>query len=535
MIDSAFRLMLFVKDFTGRGADSYYWFQDGQLEETNAVSIVEFAGVVVCHDFWMIRDALFDRTGTLPSTVVDVDEFRVSISGIPEDRLTREKCDVTTQLGRYGAEQEVCDTYRKMFNKGAAFDVDIAAKAATAIEAMYLDLCAQASSNGELQRFFTVEVPAYRVLQLSMSAGISIDTTKLSEKRSQAEHEYFLLLKEYSAKHDMPLETPSRRAIEAKLRSEGFELDQVSIQYLLEFVPHVDDFGGGTMELLDLDAARRVLGSLTLATNVTRPVVDVFGSRTSRIQMRSPSLQNIPKRYRSIITARTGAELSYVDFDQFEVGIMAALSGDEELKRLYAAGDMYDLFADTHLGLVGNRKAAKQLFLSYAYGMSRNALIDAACSLGAERQRAKQAFRIFQRYEDWKKSVWTEFQNTGRVATAFGNHYRRTGRGPLTSKEQRAAVSQVVQGTASLIFKRALLAVASIDDVKVVLPMHDALLFEHTLAETPRKVVKAFEEVMTDVLNSLVTGKASICDFVEHEGTPFPSETAKSEDLLMIC
>lgn len=196
---------------------------------------------------------------------------------------------------------------------------------------------------------------------------------------------------------------------------------------------------------------------------------------------------------------------------------MAALSGDEELKRLYAAGDMYDLFANTHLGLVDNRKAAKQLFLSYAYGMSRKALVDAAFSLGVDRQKAKEAFRLFQRYEDWKKSVWAEYQSTGRVATFFGNHYRRASGGPLTGKEQRSAVSQVVQGTASLIFKRALLAVASIGDVTVVLPMHDALLFEHTLAETPTRVVDAFERTMTDVLNSKVAGKASISDFAERE------------------
>lgn len=517
MIDSTYRLMLFVKDFTGRGADSFYWFQDGELHETNATSVVEFAGIVVCHDFWMIRDALFDETGTLPVAIVDVDELRISISGVPEDRLAREKRDVTTQLGRYGLEQEVCYAYRKMFNKGIAFDVKVATKAATAVAAMYLDLCTQASADGEIERFFTVEVPAYRVLQLSMSAGVPIDTAELSEKRSQAEHDYFLSLKNYSAKHDMPLETPSKRAIEAKLLLEGFELDEVSVEYLLEFVPHDRDFGGDTMALLALDTARRVLGSLTLSSNCVRPVVDVFGSRTSRVQLRSPSLQNIPKRFRSIISARAGAQLSYVDFDQFEVGIMAALSGDEELKRLYAAGDMYDLFANKHLGLVGNRKAAKQLFLSYAYGMSRKALVDAAYSLGVDRQKAKEAFRLFQQYEDWKKSVCAEFQRSGRVATVFGNHYRRTGVGHLTGKEQRSAVSQVVQGTASLIFKRALLAVASIEDLKVVLPMHDALLFEHNLAETPAKVVDAFEGVMTDVLSSFVNGKASISDFAERE------------------
>ena len=517
MIDLASRLMLFMRDFTDQGADCFFWFQDGQLLETDAASVISFAGVVVCHDFWMIRDALLDKTGTLPATVVDVDELRISISGIPEDRLAREKRDVTTHLWRYGADQEVCDTYQKMFNKGVPFNNAIATIAARAIAAMYLDLCRQAAVDGELERFFAIEVPAYRVLQHAMSAGISIDSSGLSDKREHAEHDYFTALKDYSETHDMPLETPSRRAIESKLVLEGFELDDVSVEYLLEFVPHERDFGSDTMALLALDNARRVLGSLTLATDRTRPVVDVFGSRTSRVQLRSPSLQNIPKRYRSIIRPHDGTQLSYVDFDQFEVGIMGALSGDEELKRLFAAGDMYELFANTHLGLVGNRKAAKQLFLSYAYGMSRKALIDAATSLGVERSKAKDSFRRFQRYEDWKKTVWAEFERTGRVSTLMGNHYRRSGRGQLTGKEQRSAVSQVVQGTASLIFKRALLAIESIGDVRVVLPMHDAVLFEHRLAETPTKVVGAFESAMTDVLDANVAGKASITDFTERE------------------
>lgn len=536
MTESTYRLMLFVKDFTDKGADSYYWFKDGQLEETDAASIVAFEGIVVCHDFWMIRDALFDRTGTLPGMIVDVDEFRITISGIPEDRFDREKRPVTTHLRRYGAEQEIYDTYWKIFNKGAAFDMRIVVKTAAVLEEMYLDLCKQASADGELERFFSVEVPVYRVLQLSMSRGISINTAELSEKRSQAEHDYFLALKNYSVKHDMPLETPSRGTLEAKLFSEDFALDGVSVEYLLEFVPHSRDFGGDTITLLNFEEARRVLNSLTLATNVTRPVVDVFGSRTSRVQLRSPSLQNIPKRYRSIIIARNGAKLSYVDFDQFEVGIMAALSDDGELKRLYTAGDMYDLFANEHLGLVGNRKAAKQLFLSYAYGMSRKALIDAACSFGIEREKAKGAFQLFQRYEEWKTEVCVEFQYTGRVATVLGNHYRRAGnKGQLTSKERRSAVSQVVQGTASLIFKRALLAVACISDVRIVLPMYDALLFEHSLAITPTQVVEAFERVMTDVLKSQVTGKASISDFYERDQIVSSSEAVKSEDLLMTC
>jgi DNA polymerase I-like protein with 3'-5' exonuclease and polymerase domains len=174
---------------------------------------------------------------------------------------------------------------------------------------------------------------------------------------------------------------------------------------------------------------------------------------------------------------------------------------------------MYDLFANEHLGLAGRRDAAKQLFLSYAYGMSRKALVDAAVVLGVERERAKAAFRLFRRYEEWKRSVWASFRRDGRVSSILGNHYRRVGKGQLTGKEQRSAVNQVVQGTASLIFKRALIAAVSLDDVRIVLPMHDALLFEHKAAGTPARVVEAFETTMTDVLGGAVTGKASVGAF----------------------
>ncbi len=515
MTDLTFKLLLFIKDFTGRGADRFYWFEDGRIVETDAESVVSFPGPVVCHDFWLIRDVLFDKTGTIMKVVIDLDEFRISISGNPGDRLAREKHDITTALGEYGAQPEVCSAYKRMFNKGIPFDPEIATKAAVAITRMYLSLCEKAHDAGETERFFNVEVPAYRLLQKAMSAGIVIDPTGLSAMRAEAEYDYFFFLKNYSAKHDMPLETPNRSAIEAKLYADGFEFDDVSIEYLLEYVPHKHDFGSDTITLQTFDAARRVLGSLTSASSITRPIVDVFGSRTSRIHLRSPSLQNISKKYRSIIAAQDGSHLCYVDFDQYEVGIMAALSEDTELTKLYSAGDMYELFATTHLGLRENRKAAKQLFLSYAYGMSRKALIDAAVSLGVERHQAKAAFQLFGRYEAWKRTVWTNFQREGRVATVLGNHYRRTRSGSLSGKEQRSAVSQVVQGTASLIFKKALLEVDALTDVRIVLPMHDAILFEHQLVDTPAKVVEAFEGAMTAVLGGRVIGKASVGEFTQ--------------------
>lgn len=517
MTNSPYKLLLFVKDFTGRGADSFYWFENDQLSETNAEKIVTFSGMVVCHDFWIIRDALFDKTQDLPRVIVDLHEFRMTISGNPADRLSREEMDITCELRRYGATPDVCSAYKKMFYRGVAFDAQVACEAAKAMNKMYLSLCADAGTNGEYERFFMVELPVYRILQKAMSAGIAINSTGLSEKRREAEHDYFFCLKNYSATHDMPLETPSSEAIEARLYEAGFDLGGVSVEYVLGFLPHEDNFGSDTLDLLDLDSARRVLSSLTISNDRTRPIVDSFGSRTSRIHLRSPSLQNMAKKYRSVVVAREDAKLCYVDFDQYEVGIMAALSEDDELKSLYSAGDMYDLFATKYLGLEGNRKAAKQLFLSYAYGMSRNALVDAAVSLGADRELAKNAFRNFSKYEEWKRSVWATFRREGRIGTIQGNYYKRSAQGSLSAKEQRSAVSQVIQGTASLIFKKVLLTVSAIEDVTIVLPMHDALLFEHRFKDTPETVVATFEKVMTEHLSGCVNGKASITQFAPSE------------------
>src|SRR3546814_18499440 len=103
-----------------------------------------------------------------------------------------------------------------------------------------------------------------------MSEGITIEAACLSAKRAEAEHDYFYCLKNYSAKHDMPLETPSRTSIERKLHASGFEFEGVSTKYVLEFVPHPDDFGGDTIALEEFDAAKRVLSSLTLAGEIGR-------------------------------------------------------------------------------------------------------------------------------------------------------------------------------------------------------------------------------------------------------------------------
>jgi DNA polymerase I-like protein with 3'-5' exonuclease and polymerase domains len=256
-----------------------------------------------------------------------------------------------------------------------------------------------------------------------------------------------------------------------------------------------------------------VLSELSLSTGEVHPIVDVHGTRTSRIIVRNPALQNLSKRFRSIIQAAPGKALAYADFDQFEVGIMAALSGDERLIALFNSADMYDSFAKQYLKMTDFRKPAKQLFLSYAYGMPRKAVVDAAVSLGAERSNAKSAFAQFSRYEAWKKDKERQYEHDGKMPTLLGNYIVADAPLPLGKPEMRSMISQCVQGTGSLIFKKAVLKLSSLPDCRILLPMHDAFLFEHSDKKTPQAVVEFMKQAMTETLEGKVVGKASLAVF----------------------
>ncbi|HGN3169439.1 TPA: DNA polymerase [Pseudomonas aeruginosa] len=259
--------------------------------------------------------------------------------------------------------------------------------------------------------------------------------------------------------------------------------------------------------------SRRVLNSIPLSQKRIFPIADSFGSITSRIYFKDPSLQNLSKQHRDILTPDEGKIFSYVDYEQYEAGIMAALSGDPILKKLYSDGDLYEFAAEAIFKNKNNRKQAKRLFLSYAYGMKRKSLYDAAVSYGAERQAVKNFFNQFNVFEEWKKAVVLEYQDKGRISTSLGNHMKRTRSGNITEQEKRSAVSQLVQGTASLIFKKTLLNLSNESMIELKVPMHDAILFQHPEAFDANIVADIFRRTMTEHFGSTIIGKASLSQF----------------------
>lgn len=512
MIKSMPKVLLFQKDYTERLHDRYFVWADGALNEVRAKELIESNENFICHDYWLIAQSLFRTAGALPQNVVDVEDFRIATCGSREERKLRERVDISRALAGIGSRSETVKQYLSMFNRAEPLVPSVYAEMGLALATHWQELEAAAVRTDEAARYFTVEQPVSRYLIKSAVDGIAINQPLLRQHKKNIEYEYYMALKIFSSKYSLPLEVPSDEDVIEYLEPLGFDFTEVNVDYVINFVP--SEFCTHLKNLKKLANSRQLLSAIPYSQQRIHPIADGFGSITSRIYYKDPSLQNLAKRHRDIICADEGKSLSYVDYDQYEVGIMAALSEDPVLLDLYSAGDLYQTISETIFASPLKRKQAKRLFLSYAYGMNFRSLIDAAVGFGAQRVAARTFFRGFAVFEAWKSRVWQEFREKGRIGTSLGNYLNRNREGDLSDSEKRSAVSQVVQGTASLIFKKALIRLSQENDVELKIPMHDAALVQHAEGYDPAKLERIFAEVMSAHFSNRILGKASLEAFV---------------------
>lgn len=510
MIEQISTIFMFLKDYSDDGRDRYFLFKDDALLEVTAAELVSFNGILVCHDYWLIAPSIFSAAAALPRCVVDLDEFSVATSCSRNERKERERKDITQALSAVSKNKNLAKSYSQIFYKIIEFDISMYCESAAWLLEYWKRLLVRASGANELTRQIFVEIPVLNLLYKHTVSGIGIDQNVLREHKKEIEYQYYSALKKFSSKYSLPLEVPSDLAVTEYLAPLGFDFSGVSIDYVLRLLPTPDNFADDTLQLRKLSASRSILASLPLSKKRATPIVDVFGSITSRIYFKDPVFQNLSKKYRDIVVPSVGHVLSYVDYDQFEVGIMAALSCDSQMLKLYSSNDIYEILSMEIFGVVEKRKIAKKIFLSYAYGMKIKSLIDAAVAHGGSRAKVKGFFAQFNVFEAWKKNIIERFQIDGKIGPGFGNFNRREGEGALSEKEKRACVSQVVQGTASLIFKKTLLKLREENQVRILIPMHDAVLLEHPPEYDPSRIVTIFKDVMTEHFERKVFGKASL-------------------------
>jgi DNA polymerase-1 len=217
---------------------------------------------------------------------------------------------------------------------------------------------------------------------------------------------------------------------------------------------------------------------------------------TGRLSSINPNLQNIPIRsergraIRKAFSAPEGSMLLSVDYSQIELRVLAEITGDQGL--VTAFRNQLDIHAATASEVFGvpmkevtleQRRLAKAVNFGIAYGQGPFGLAE---SLEISRDEAKAIidnyFSKFRKVKDYMMSIVTTAQEQGYVETTFGRRRYidefKSSNPAVRKFGERAAINAPIQGTASDIMKKAMIDVHASASAKMILQVHDELVFE---------------------------------------------------------
>lgn len=486
--------LLYFPDPYGVGNSQFAIVKDEHMRILDGGEVSQL-GNIVTYDAGTLIDELRRSNLILPKNITDISDAIRLCTGISRADGGEKEWDLWRHFRPYFAREADWRLCRDAHEARAVAPtgqrlVELFGAFANAITALWNRTLILLSERGESKRFFVIEQPVSSIFHNRQYRGIPIKTDSLGNFISKASSE------KYRAYQDV--------AKLLNLSPTGLTYWQVG-KYIdrTDMAGLSDDVTGYTLRdqmklasrsskfaaaFTDFADSARDLDILTrLSDSAARvfPTVQTVGTITSRILFSDPYLQELRRQFRSSLAAEPGSTLAYFDYSQFEPGIMASLSQDVEFIDLYNRGDVYEALSVELFGSPMQRQLCKRAFLGFSYGMQANriASLVAGDSKGNDfLEIERKILAFFERFKvlaDFKKRLERELQTKGSVATLLGNHRKRTSSGRLTPKEKRWAISQVIQGNASLIFKTALLKIeAEFGSDSMLLPMHDAILMQ---------------------------------------------------------
>lgn len=333
---------------------------------------------------------------------------------------------------------------------------------------------------GEWQRIKEIEIPVNKVLYETQAKGIFFNNEALGPMCHDLHKQLYgyknKIQLELGYSGDDLISYLNRHHIDHRLHGDPSDTE---IKHICRQYPELEPFWKVKVTERNLNCLL-MLSSVNRDQELCRPLFKGFASSTGRIFLRDPALQNLSRKFRMLLKQNLNPDwrYEYIDYGQFEAGILAGVTKNEKLQRLYEEDKIYEKLAS----MTGtDRDTAKIYFYCFIYG--------GIISKGAE--------RFFEAY-DLKHTVETVVDNAikqGYVSTDLGNKRIVSG-----EDDRYWILNHYIQGMSSLVFKQALINVKStfFDKVELVLPVHDAALFKvHHDIETESLIVQfkeAFEK-----------------------------------------
>ena len=239
---------------------------------------------------------------------------------------------------------------------------------------------------------------------------------------------------------------------------------------------------------------------------------------TGRLSSSDPNLQNIPvrgedgKEIRKAFVPEPGCLFFSADYSQIELRVMAHLSGDENMIRVFREGK--DLHAATAATIYkkgidevsrDERTKSKRANFGIIYGITMFGLAE---RLEISRDEARQLidgfFQTFPQVHDYMEKAKEQAREKGYVTTLFGRRRYlpdiRSANGTVRGFAERNAINAPIQGTAADIIKVAMIHIfnrfkAEGIRSKMILQVHDELNFSVYPEEKERVEQIVLEEM----------------------------------------
>lgn len=379
----------------------------------------------------------------------------------------------------------------------------------------------------------SIEIPLERVLARMEYYGITIDKDALDKIGSDLSEQLIRLEADLHrlAGHPFNVNSPNQTAEVLTSILDPSELRKTRTGQVSTAEPFLIDLAG-KYEFVDALLKYRKLNKIITTyvqalprfinekTGRVHPVFHQVVAGTGRLSCSDPNLQNLPIKTdtgrevrKAIVPSGKGRCILSVDYNQVELRLLAALSGDEAMTESFRQGK--DIHTTTSCKVFGISEAemtktirnkAKEINFGIAYGMTPWGL---ASRLKISQKEAKEIidayFEGFPSVKQYLDQTIEETRGKGYTRTQFGRIRYIEGinsrNGTTRKMAERMAVNAPIQGLAADIIKAAMVAVdnyitAHKLKTQMVLQVHDELVFdacEEELDEFIPALVKIME------------------------------------------
>jgi len=360
-------------------------------------------------------------------------------------------------------------------------------KASTAMADVWTGISAELERIGELKRFLTFEVPVQQIMYRRQMNGIAVDLSVSRQLLESAKSEkYEAMLKVGAALLHNPTGLTYSKVLPLVHRTDAANVASFenyrNLPSYFKMAANSSTFARDFRTMIQANRNIKYLLAFAASPGRVYPAFDAMGTVTARILASSPNVQQLRKSYRCALTADPKRKSSYLDYSQYEPGVLAELVGPGPFRDLYNSGDIYAALSEAVFGNRKKRDLSKQIFIAFCYGMeleSIGQLLDGSDKADGQSGYAALVGSFFCQFPelmDFRKRCEFELERSGYIQTVLGNRRIRKRRGALSRRERGWAMNQVVQGTASLIFKDVLLSLSRVfGPDSILLPIHDAV------------------------------------------------------------